>query len=337
MPEPRGLSGAPDPFYDTFVLPLAARAVMAAITLGVFDSLAEEPADAKALADRLDLDPPGVDALVTALVSLGYLELDGGRARVSAAVSPAVVRGSPQSVATFAGDFGVHHWDAVALLERVLPRGEPAAWHDRAADDPLWEAYIEGLFELSAAEHDANAALVDVDDPYTMVDVAGGHGSFAMAMCRCHADLSAVVLELPGSARVGRRIVEREGFADRISFREGDVFEDELGADLDVVSAFNLMHHLSPERVVELMRRARIALRAGGRLVIGDTERPEPGSDVSQVGALTGLAFYVESRARTYTVAEYRGWLEEAGFAEVEVHRNDSSPWRVVIVATAPE
>jgi SAM-dependent methyltransferase len=333
----RGLSGDPDPFYDTFVLPLAARAVGAAIRLGVFDSLAAEPASPAELAGRLGLDPLGVGALCRALVSLGYLERgEHGTCRVSPAVAPRVVTGAPQSIATFAGDFGAHHWDAVGLLERVMRDGETAAWHDRGPDDPLWDAYITGLFELSAAEQDGNAALVDVDDPQLMVDVAGGHGSFAMAMCRRHPDLQATVLDLPGSARIGRRIVRREGFSERVSFVEGDVFEADLGSDLDVVSVFNLMHHLAPERVLELMRRALAALRPGGCLVIGDTERPEPGAAVSQVGALTGLAYYVSSHARTYTVAEYRGWLREAGFSEVEVHRSDPSPWRVVIVASAP-
>ena len=144
----RGLSGDPDPFYDTFVLPLAARAVVAGITLGVFDSLAAEPASPAELAARLGLDPLGVDALCTALVSLGYLELEDGRCHVSAGVAPRVVRGAPESIATFAGDFGVHHWEAVGLLERVVRHGETAAWHDRGPDDPLWEAYINGLFEL---------------------------------------------------------------------------------------------------------------------------------------------------------------------------------------------
>ena len=332
----RGLSGDPDPFYDTFVLPLAARAVVAGITLGVFDSLAAEPASPAELAARLGLDPLGVDALCTALVSLGYLELDDGRCHVSAGVAPRVVRGAPESIATFAGDFGVHHWEAVGLLERVVRHGETAAWHDRGPDDPLWEAYINGLFELSAAEQEGNAALVDVEAPERMVDVAGGHGSFAMAMCRRHPGLQATVLDLPGSAQIGRRIVDREGYADRVSFAEVDVFEHGLGSGLDVVSVFNLMHHLAPEKVLELMRLARAALRPGGCLVIGDTERPEPGADVSQVGALTGLAYYVASHARTYTLAEYSGWLREAGFSDVEVHRSDPSPWRVVIVASAP-
>ncbi|MEA2373749.1 MAG: hypothetical protein QOD53_212 [Thermoleophilaceae bacterium] len=316
--------------------PIAARAVMAAIELGVLDSLAEEPAGTAQLAERLGLDPVGVEALSSALISLGYLERDGERLRVSAGAARLAVRGSPESVATFAGGFARQHWDSLGGLEDAL-RGSPPAWHARGPDDPLWEPYIRGLFELSRDEHDANAALVDVPQPQRLLDLAGGHGAFAMAMCRRHPELEATVLELPGAARVGARIVAEHGFADRVSFREGDLFEADLGAGHDVVSAFNLLHHLAPERVLELFRRARAALRPGGCLVVGDTDRPAPGQDVSQVGALTGLAFYAESRSRTYALPEIDGWLREAGFDRVAVHRNERSPWRVAVVAHGSE
>ena len=65
--------------------------------------------------------------------------------------------------------------------------------------------YIRGLFEISRPEHDANAALVPVDSPHRLVDVAGGHGAFSMAMCRRHPGLEATVIDLPPSAAVGRR------------------------------------------------------------------------------------------------------------------------------------
>jgi len=221
------------------------------------------------------------------------------------------------------------------LLPDALRTGRPYAMHEERRDDrERWEAYIRGLFEISRAEHAANAALVPVEDPHAQVDVAGGHGAFSMAMCDRHPQLQATVLDLPPSAAVGRRIVEEQGYADRISFREGDAFELGLGdADsLDVVSVFNLAHHLPEERNRELCRMARAALQPGGCMVLGDSARPEPGEPVSEHGAISSLLFYAWSHSRNFTPSEIRGWMEAAGFAEVEVHRNERSPWRVVVV-----
>jgi SAM-dependent methyltransferase len=152
-----------------------------------------------------------------------------------------------------------------------------------------------------------------------------------MAMCRRHPRLLATVLDLPPSVRVGERIVSEQGLADRISFREGDVFELGLGEGLDVVSVFNLVHHLPEERDRELCRMAREALKPGGALAVGDTARPEPGEPVSEHGAISSLLFYAWSHGRNFTASEIAGWLEEAGFADVAVHSNERSPWRVVV------
>ena len=145
-------------------------------------------------------------------------------------------------------------------------------------------------------------------------------------------DLRATVLDLPPSVAVGRRIVEEEGYADRVGFDEGDVFHLGLGEGLDVVSAFNLVHHLPVQRNRELCGMARAALRPGGCLVIGDSARPEPGEGVSEHGAVSSLLFYAWSHSRNFKPSEIRAWMEQAGFGSVDVHRNERSPWRVVVV-----
>jgi ubiquinone/menaquinone biosynthesis C-methylase UbiE len=177
---------------------------------------------------------------------------------------------------------------------------------------------------------------VPAEDPRELVDVAGGHGGFAMAMCRRHPDLSATVVDLPPSAAVGRAVVEEQGYFDRVAFREGDVFEVGLGSEVDVVSVFNLIHHLPEERNRRLVTMAREALRPGGHLVVGDTERPAPDDPVTQHGALSSLLFYAWSHSRNFARAEVVVWLEDAGFVDVTVERNERSPWRIVVVGRAP-
>jgi SAM-dependent methyltransferase len=325
----------PDPFADSFTALVSARALTSATMLGVFEALHEAPASAAELAERLGLDELGADTLLTTLSTLGYVEADGERFRNSDVTERLLVRDSPESIATFVGDQGDLHWQVLDLLPDALRTGRPYAMHEQRRDDAeRWEAYIRGLFEISRAEHAANAALVPAEEPRSQVDVAGGHGAFSMAMCDRHPGLHSTVVDLPPSAAVGRRIVEEQGYGDRISFREGDVFEIGLGeADSqDVVSVFNLAHHLPEERNRELCWMARAALRPGGCMVIGDSARPEPGEPVSEHGAISSLLFYAWSHSRNFTPSEIRGWMEAAGFQGVESHRNDRSPWRVVVV-----
>jgi SAM-dependent methyltransferase len=321
-----------DPFKETFTGPIAARAVTTATMLGIFDALAEGEAEPAELAEQLGLDALGTDTLVTALVALGYLERAGDAVRNSPVADRLLVRSSPESIATFSGAQADLHWEILSMLPAAVSEGAAYAMHEEGRDPERWEAYIRGLFEISRPEHDANAALVPVEDPRRLVDVAGGHGGFTMAMCRRHPGLRATVVDLAPSAAVGRAVVGEHGYADRVSFREGDVFEIGLGSQLDVVSVFNLIHHLPEERNRELVAMARQALRPGGHLVVGDTERPDPDEPVSQHGALSSLLFYAWSHSRNFHRREVAGWLEQAGFADITVHRNERSPWRIVVV-----
>jgi SAM-dependent methyltransferase len=324
----------PDPFQDTFTGLIAARAVTTAVMLDVFEALHERPSSGPELAERLGLDPLGVDTLVTALATLGYLE-DVGDGRVANAPTSErlLVRSSSESIATFVGAQADLHWEVLDILPDAVRRGRAYAMHEnRHGDTDRWEAYIRGLFEISRAEHDENASRIPVENPRRLVDVAGGHAAFSMAMCRRHPGLEATVIDLSPSVAVGRRIVAEQGYGDRVSFREGDVFEVGLGEEIDVVSVFNLVHHLPEARDRDLCRMAHDALRQGGFLVIGDSARPEPGEAVSEHGAISSVLFYAWSHGRNFAPSEIRGWVEEAGLEEVRVHRNERSPWRVLVV-----
>jgi len=326
----------PTPLFDTFGAMFTARAVMAGTSLGIFAALAERPDDAAGLAGRLDLDPAGVDVLVTALHALGYLEsADGGRYGVTAATRKWLLD-EDTSVAAFATVFDYDMWDHVGWLEEGIRSGQPIGLHERPPDDPYWERYMRGLFELSRLASDVVARLIGTRGPRSALDLAGGHGEYSMALCRRHEGLKATIVDLEGAARIGRRIVEEQGMADLVVFRVGDVFEADLGADHDIAMANSITHHFDEERNVAMLRRAREALRPGGTMAVLDLERAEPGRRGTQIGTLTGLLFYVTSHARTYSGRELEGFLQAAGFDRVRSRRHPRLPGSVLVLGRAP-
>jgi ubiquinone/menaquinone biosynthesis C-methylase UbiE len=325
----------PTPFLESFAALGMARAVIAGTTLGVFAALDDEPDDAAGLARRLELDERGVDVLLTALHAMGYLCAAGdGRFEVSADVRRWVLPG-PRSLGDYIGAFNDDMWEAFGQLEAVVRGADPQEIHAKAPDDPYWERYMRALFQLSRLGGDQVARMIPARSPARLLDLAGGHAGFAMALCQRHEGLSATVVDLEGAARIGRGIVDAEGFADRIAYRVGDMFELDLGEGYDIATAHAILHHFPPERNVELLRRARAALRPGGSMAVLELERPPPGRAGSQVGTLTGLLFYVTSGARTYSAGEISEWFEAAGFTSVRARRHPRLTGSVLVVGRA--
>jgi len=326
----------PTPIFETYFAFMQARVIMAGISLGVFGALAERPDDAEGLSARLDLDPKGVDILLAALHACGYVRERGGHYENEGAVERWLLPAGETSQDAFLGQFAYDMWSHYGSLEATL-RGEgPIGLHDHPADDPYWERYMRGLHDLSKLGGPILAAKLSLDSPERMLDLAGGHGGYSMALCRRHPGLHATVVELEGAARIGRAIVREEGMADRVEHRVGDLFEVEATADQDLVLAAQIAHHFEPERNVELLRVARGALKPGGTAAVVELERPPAGTAGTQVGTLTGMLFYITSNARTYTAEEVRGWFAEAGYAHVRVRRDPRLQGSMVVMGRAP-
>jgi 2-polyprenyl-3-methyl-5-hydroxy-6-metoxy-1,4-benzoquinol methylase len=329
------LGQVPTPLFETYVALMTARTIMAGASLGIFPALAEQPDDVEGLARRLDLDAAGVDVLVTALHSVGYLEERGGRFHPSKDVERWLLPSAAGSIADFATVFGYDMWDHFGSLEDTVRTGEPIGLHERPPDDPYWERYMRGLFALSRLGGDTVARMIPASSPHSLLDLAGGHGGYAIALCRRHPGLRATIVDLEGAARIGRRIVEEEGMADRIEYRVGDLFEADLGSEHDIVMANSIAHHFDAEQNVRMLRRAHEALRPGGTMAIQELERPPAGSRGSPLGTLTGLLFYITSRVRTYTADELAGFLAQAGFSGVRPRRHPRFPGNVVVLGRA--
>lgn len=329
---------APAPLFEGYFGLMASRTLIAGVNLGIFTALDEQADDAIGLAGRLELDPRGVDALLIALHAMGYLDAVEAGYRPSGKARKHLLPDCSQPLDVVVGGFAVDMWEAFTNIEDAIRAGGDAELHDeRPADDPFWERYMRALLQLADLRSATLTALIPASDPKTLVDLAGGHGGYSMAMCERHDGLKATVVELEGAARIGRKLVAQRGMSDRVEHVVADIFEGEFGDCYDVAMANSILHHFEPERIGILLGRARDALAPGGTVAIIEQERPAEGERGEQVGALTGMLFYLTSRVRTYSASELTSMVEAAGFERVRARHSISTPGIVVVSGKKPK
>jgi SAM-dependent methyltransferase len=307
-----------------FGQPLA-RAVIAGQRLGIFSRLAREPADAGALAGELSLQADGTRLLCEVLVSEGHLVRVDGRYGLSKRSRKWLDPASEDAMGHFIED-NANYWEWWQRLEDVVRTGAYVQIHEADPADPIWRTYIRGQFEIARNSAPEVAKKLKLPgSPRRLLDVAGAHGWFSVALCREHDGLEATVVDLPPSAAIGREIVAEAGMSDRVRHVEGDAFEVDLEGPYDAALCFNLIHHLSPEDNVRLFRRIHDALAPGGVFAVLDLFSSEEGEIPDAAGAALGLFFYLTSGAATYSPSQLATWLDDAGFSapkKVGIRRN---------------
>lgn len=310
VPVPIGLS--------MFGMPIA-RSVQVAQRTGVLTLLGEEPATAAEVALKLSLREQGTALLLDVLVVSGVLALaSDGRYSLDSRAAKWLRPDSPTYVGDFLADTE-NYWEWWAGLEDLVREGRSVELHDLPPEDPYWRSYITGQYQLARLSSAAVAKAVGLPKGAgSLLDVAGAHGEYSMALCRRHPELQAVVVDLPGSAQIGREIVAASGMAERVSYVEGDMFEADYGGPHDGALAFNIIHHLSPDSARSLFTRIGAALRPGAPLCVLDMY-DRPAGKRPDSGSFLGLFFHLTSGADTYSVGEVSEWLATSGFGAAKV------------------
>jgi 2-polyprenyl-3-methyl-5-hydroxy-6-metoxy-1,4-benzoquinol methylase len=295
---------------------VAGRVVGVAQRLGLYAKLLEGPATAGRVAEELELQVAGTRLLCENLAGLGVLAQDGHTFSVAKSARKWLDPASETYIGTWL-EHTTTYWEWYADLERIVREGGSFEIHrEPAEDEEYWRVYITGQYEiarLSAAE--VAKAIRLPARPTALLDVAGAHGWFSAELCKRHEGLKATVLDLPGSARVGREIIAEAGMSDRVEHRDGDMFESELGGPYDGALLFDIVHHLSDEQIVTVLKRIHGAMKPGGTVAVLDMFRSSEAKQQRASAAGLGLFFHLTSGADLPSPEELAGAFQEAGFS----------------------
>lgn len=329
---------APAPHLD-FLHTASYRAAGAGVRLGVFDALADGPLPGEVLAERLQVDPRGLGLLLTALQSFGYLTVTGD-GYVNTAKAQKWLLDTPGSYATVFSFWQTVLFELWSELEESVRTGKPAVdfyqgLEQRPATMRRFQTMLTRLAGFLCPE--VLAAVTLPEGATKLLDVGGGHATYAVGFCQRYPELSATVLDLPGALAVGSEAVAAAGLTGRVSMREGDLRTDPFdAAEFDVALLFNIVHGMPPAEVRQLLAAVAAALRPGGRVLV-----LEPLSDLAAGGGVVGEAFvrtfslnlFHGQGGQVYGYAELAEWLTEAGFTDLDRHTFQKSPTDHLITA----
>lgn len=306
----------PTPLLDTLGTLWLARAIMAGTSLGVFEALAAGPLDGNAVAGRCGTHPAATVKLLNALVGARYLRTEDGRYALAPVARRWLLRGSEPSLHDSIL-FRYMEWDVIAHYEEFVRTGKPLRLHEGSLGAEQWELYQRGMRSLAGLSAPEIARRTPVPKgARTMLDIGGSHGLYSVALCRRHAGLRAVILDLPEAVTAAAPILAREGMGERVVHRTGNALTDDLGTEAwDTVFTGNLVHHFDDATNREFARRVVRALRPGGTFVILEVIRPASPGEAGQLGALGDLYFALTSESGTWSFEEMADWQRAAGLA----------------------
>jgi ribosomal protein L11 methylase PrmA len=177
--------------------------------------------------------------------------------------------------------------------------------------------FIRGLHGTAVATGRNLSKQSQFAEARSIIDVGGGSGGLAIALCQEHPQLQATVLDLPAVIPFAEEMVEEAGLADRITVGTVDIVNDPVEGDFDIAIARALFQVLSAEQCSRAAQHIGAGITRGGALfIIGFSVDDSRLSPAEAVG-LNLIFMSMLDGGQAYTESEYRQWLSDAGFSEI--------------------
>ncbi|MDI9219279.1 methyltransferase domain-containing protein [Pantoea sp. EA-12] len=318
---------------------LAQHALNGAIALAfdsqLFDFLAL-PATALEIAQHHNWQPQQANHLLRLLWSLELLTLEGDCFVLAAGAHLFLCSGSSR----FIGDAWRYRHQVLQQFAQQLPQllTQPASgWQDPLQIDTAWaDAALHQIAQeqraLSAETACAIAdRLADFQRPALLLDMGGGPGLISIALAERFPQLSAIVFDLPQTATVAQRNIERAGLTHRCCA----VPQFPPQRQVDIIWSSSFLYFMEDRQA--MLSEWFTRLKPGGLLISAHAEVPDNPAEARQI-----LPFFTPLMMRGYSVTDEGALalaLQQAGFEIEETQRMQPFPMSPlnVILARRPK
>lgn len=307
----------------------SSRALMAAHQLGFFEPLAK-PRQADEVALKCGTDPRMTEKLLIVCCALGVLKRDGELFTLTKLGSDILLPGSPRYIGGTIDHNEILWWATTGLPEVVRTGKRDAApeppehFKQHLFDNWIWA--MHGIASNGQAQWVARQ--LDLSGRKLLLDIAGGPGTYSIALCQRFPQLKAVVWDLPETLVIARQVIDRFEMSRRVKVQAGDWSKDEFGSGYDCLLMSNILHGPGSRADIRL-KQAKKALKRGGLLIVHDFLLNNDRS-----GPLPASLFNLW--LGTYTVSEIIAVIRKAGFSDVSLIASNAQRGSGLITARRP-
>jgi ubiquinone/menaquinone biosynthesis C-methylase UbiE len=297
------------------------RTLVTAIQLGFFSKLGTRKMTAEALAREAGTHPRGTAMLLDALVGIELLKKEGGQYANTPVSDRFLKKDSPEYMGAMFEDDQL--WEMWGKLPEVVRTNKPPVRVEtQQKAEEFFPILIRSLHVMNREPARATAKALGAGHALKgahVLDVACGSGVWSIAFAEADRAARLTAHDFPKVLDHTRSYLQRHEVLDRYDFLPGDLKSVDFGkAKYDVALLGNIVHSEGEKSSRELFRRMHAALKPGGKLAIIDMipNDERTGPPFPLFFALNMLVNTADGS--TYTLAEYRSWLLDAGFARVE-------------------
>src|SRR5262245_14426487 len=304
-----------------------AKALLSAVELGVFDTLADGPLALEALRQRIGLHPRGTRDFLDALVTLGLLDRDTqGRYSNTIASKQHLVRGKPDYVAGLLRHLNDREYPYWARLTEALRSGRAqfggadGHYPDLYSDPGDAESFAAAMSGGSLLTAQSLAERFSWRDYKTLIDIGSAEGCLPVTIALAHPHITGGGFDLPAIGGAFERHVATNKLSDRLRFYPGDFLRDPL-PQAEVLVMGRVLHNWDLETKGLLLRKAHAALLPGGALIVYE-RLIDDDRRTNTTGMLSSLNMLIMTDGGfDFSGADCVSWLQEAGFRDMRVER----------------
>jgi len=152
-----------------------------------------------------------------------------------------------------------------------------------------------------------------------LLDAGGGSGTLSIALTKIHPQLTATVIDLPSVTPITEKFVRDLDAIEKVEVISGDLTKDSITGKYDVAILGSVIQTLSRGEARNVILNVGQAVNLGGRLYLFGSGMLEDSRLIPRAAVEFNLVFInVYDSGQSYTESEYRGWLEGAGFDDLE-------------------